>query len=59
MSSAKNNPMCFRPSAELQARIRAAAEREKRSSSQIIALAVEAGIKKFEASTIPAAVIQE
>ncbi|GFD68089.1 hypothetical protein [Alteromonas sp. KUL106] len=57
MSSVKNKPMCFRPSAELEKRIKAAAKREKRSNSQIIALAVEAGISNFEAPT--SAAIQE
>ena len=50
MSSAKNKVMCFRPSADLEKRIKAATEREKRSNSQIIALAVESGLVKFEAS---------
>jgi len=57
VSSVKNKPMCFRPSAELEKRIKAAAKREKRSNSQIIALAVEAGIRNFEAPT--SAAIQE
>ena len=57
MSSVKNKPMCFRPSAELEKRIKAAAKREKRSNSQIIALAVEAGIRNFETPT--SAAIQE
>ncbi|WP_419227445.1 hypothetical protein [Alteromonas sp. OM2203] len=56
MSSVKNKPMCFRPSAELEKRIKAAAKREKRSNSQIIALAVEAGIRNFETTS---AAIQE
>ena len=51
MSSVKNKPMCFRPSAELEKRIKAAAKREKRSNSQLIALAVEAGIRNFESPT--------
>lgn len=54
MSSVKNKPMCFRPSAELEKRIKAAAKREKRSNSQIIALAVEAGIRNFESPTAAA-----
>lgn len=59
MSSVKNKPMCFRPSAELEKRIKAAAKREKRSNSQIIALAVEAGIRTFEPVAQTATGVQE
>lgn len=57
--SSVNNPMCFRPSAELKKRIKAVAKKERRSNSQIIALAVEEGIQKLESASFATAAIQE
>lgn len=59
MSSANNTPMSFRPSAELKQRIKAVAKKERRSSSQIILLAIEEGIQKLESASFATAAIQE
>jgi len=51
--------MCFRPTPELEQRINEAALREQRSKSQIIALCVESGIRRFENSPSTAIARQE
>ncbi|MBO7920948.1 hypothetical protein J5X92_01790 [Alteromonas sp. K632G] len=59
MSNVKIKPMCFRPTPELEQRINEAALREQRSKSQIIALCVESGIRRFENSPTTAIARQE